>query len=118
MYSIADKYDMPSLKAKASVKFSTAIWDDYHWGDSNLADEIIKVIPLVYESTPDNDRGLRDQAIQGAILRWEEFGKHPGIGNLLVAVPEFAREARNACEMRGVSCVGASITPDPDGRDG
>lgn len=100
MYSIADKYDMPSLKAKASEKFDAAIWEHYRCGggsssSSSLADEIIKVIPLVYESTPDRDRGLRDQLVQGTILRWEELEKHPRFGDLVAAAPEFVREARS-----------------------
>lgn len=98
MYSIAYKYDMPSLKEKASEKFDAAIWEHYRCGggsSSSLADEIIRVIPLVCESTPDRDRGLRDQLVQGTILRWQELGKHPRFGDLVAAAPEFVREARS-----------------------
>lgn len=97
MYSIADKYDIPSLKEKAAEKFDTVIWEPqygmYYTG-SSVIEEMIKVTPLIYESTPDNDRGLRDRVIEVATYRRREFEKHPGLQNLIAAVPEFGGEIR------------------------
>ena len=97
MYSIADKYDIPGLKEKAAEKFDTVIWEPqygmYYTG-SSVIEEMIKVTPLIYESTPDNDRGLRDRVIEIATYRRREFEKHPLLQDLIAAVPEFGGEIK------------------------
>ena len=97
MYSIADKYDIPSLKEKAAEKFDTVIWEPqygmYYTG-SIVVEEMIKVTPLIYESTPDNDRGLRDRVIEVATYRRRAFEKHPRLQDLIAVVPEFGREIK------------------------
>lgn len=97
MYSIADKYDIPSLKEKAAEKFDTVIWEPqygmYYTG-SNIVEDMIKVTPLIYESTPDHDRGLRDRVIEVATYRRREFEKNPGLQDLIAAVPEFGGEIK------------------------
>lgn len=97
MYSIGDKYYIPSLKEKAAEKFEAAIWEPkygiYHNG-SKLVDEMLKVIPLIYESTPDRDRGLRDRVIEVATWRQTKFEEHPGLQDVIAAVPEFGKEIK------------------------
>lgn len=95
MYSIADKYDIPSLKEKAVEKFDTAIWEPqygFYYTGSKVVDELIRAIPLIYESTPDRDRGLRDRAIEVATYRRRELKKHPSLQDLVAAVPDFWKE--------------------------
>ena len=97
MYSKADKYDIPGLKEKAAEKFDTVIWEPqygmYYTG-SSVIEEMIKVTPLIYESTPDNDRGLRDRVIEIATYRRREFEEHPLLQDLIAAVPEFGGEIK------------------------
>ena len=96
MYSIGDKYDIPSLKGKAAEKFDTAVWElefgMYHAG-SNVIEEMMKVIPFIYESTPDRDRGLRDRVIEFATYRRGEF-EHPGLRDIVEAVPGFGTDIK------------------------
>ena len=96
MYSIGDKYDIPSLKEKAAEKFDTAIWEPqygmYYIG-SNVVEEMMRVIPFIYESTPDKDRGLRDRVIAIATYRRGEL-EHPGLRDIVEAVPEFGRDIK------------------------
>lgn len=105
MYSIADKYDIPSLKDKAVEKFDVdiAICEiQAHESMKSLTvaspvDDLIEAIPLIYNSTPDGDRGLRDCAAVVVIYGWKVFRNHPGLQNLIAAAPEFSREI---AEMR------------------
>ncbi|KAN0071715.1 BTB/POZ fold [Elaphomyces granulatus] len=53
-YAIAEKYDIKELKAFAQSRFST--WVKSNWNHP----EIYSVVNEVYNSTPSNDRGLRD----------------------------------------------------------
>lgn len=54
VYAIGEKYDVAGLKLLSKEYFSACA--ALHWPPDNLH-EIIK---LVYETTPDNDRGLRE----------------------------------------------------------
>jgi len=53
-YAIAEKYDIKDLKALAQSRFST--WVKSNWNHP----EFHSVVNEVYNSTPSNDRGLRD----------------------------------------------------------
>jgi hypothetical protein len=53
-YAIAEKYDIKDLKAFAQSRFST--WVKSNWNHP----EFYSVANEVYNSTPSNDRGLRD----------------------------------------------------------
>ena len=95
MYSIADKYDIPSLKREAVEKFDAAIMEtrsnermDTQNGAS-LFDEMMEAIPCIYRSTPDGDRILRDRAVE--VMNFG-FWRHPGRKRLTEEVPEFFRE--------------------------
>ena len=99
MYSTADKYDIPSLKEKAAAKFDTAIREMMHANESmdlrtgaSLVDEMIEAIPHIYDSTPDGDRRLRDRAVQVVLYKRREVQDHPGLQDLMEAVPEFFEE--------------------------
>ena len=100
MYSIADKYDIPSLKDKAVEKFDVDIAICEIRTHENMnpptvaspVDDLIEAIPLIYSSTSDGDRGLRDRAAVVVIHGWKVFRDHPGLQNLIAAAPEFSRE--------------------------
>jgi len=63
MYAIADKYDLKDLKQRTRQAFS-ATWN----GSWNFA-LLTELVKVVYELTPDTDRGLREQVIQAV---WTE----------------------------------------------
>ena len=56
MYALGDKYDVTSLKNRARANFNRPASKVYIWDLQGFIDSI----PLVYSSTPDSDRGLRD----------------------------------------------------------
>lgn len=101
MYSIADKYDIPSLKDKAAGKFYATTYEVHPqrrgWGMSlrsrpSTVDEIMEVISHIYSSTPDGDRRLRDRAVEIVLYYLREVRNHPGLRDLMLAVPEFFEE--------------------------
>lgn len=100
MYSIADKYDLISLKEGAADKFDVAILNIQAQQrmkpplGASLVHEIIEAIPLIYSSTPETDSGLRDIVIEVLIYKWRDFENHPGLQDLLASVPDFSEERR------------------------
>lgn len=69
VYGIGEKYDIPGLKLLAKEYFSACA--ALHWPPDNLP-EIIK---LVYESTPENDRGLREVVTNLCLPHLDELMK-------------------------------------------
>ncbi|PPJ51972.1 hypothetical protein CBER1_10703 [Cercospora berteroae] len=68
VYALGEKYDIPSLKQLARQKFEMAAACYYD------APELAEAIELVYQSTVDTDRGLRDIVLQ-------LFRRHPQLAN-------------------------------------
>lgn len=68
VYALAEKYDIPSLKALAKRKFEIAMACYYD------SPEFADAIEEVYCSTIDSDRGLRDTVL-------EAFKSHPQLVN-------------------------------------
>ena len=68
VYALAEKYDIPALKALAKSKFEMAMACYYD------SPEFADAIEEVYCSTIDNDRGLRDVVIQA-------FRNHPQLAS-------------------------------------
>lgn len=58
VYALGEKYDIPSLKQLARQKFEMAAACYYD------AAELAEAIEVVYQSTIDTDRGLRDVVVQ------------------------------------------------------
>ena len=85
MYSVADKYDIASLKDKAARKFDTV----RETTTASLVDDIMEAIPHIYSSTLDRDRGLRERAFKIVHCNYREFERHPGLGDLTAKAPEF-----------------------------
>lgn len=68
VYSLAEKYDIPSLKQLAKTKFEMAMACYYD------SPEFAEAIEEVYCTTIDSDRGLRDVVLQA-------FKSHPQLAN-------------------------------------
>jgi hypothetical protein len=58
VYALADKYDIPALKILATTKFEALATDSWNTTDFPHS------IKVMYESTPSDDRGLRDVALR------------------------------------------------------
>lgn len=63
MYAMGDKYDMQGLKLKAKENFVESL--------PSCAGDFTAAIPVVYTSTPDTDRGLRDYVAAFAAIHWK-----------------------------------------------
>ena len=89
MYSLGDKFDLPGLKKEAARRF---INDIAIPGDKKRETlTLLSVIPTVYTTTPDSDRGLRDLVARHIFQRYRTASKH-FIKELDTAleVPQFA----------------------------
>ncbi|KAL9067294.1 MAG: hypothetical protein Q9161_006993 [Pseudevernia consocians] len=64
MYALGDRYDLKGFKQEAEERFKARL-DDWP------IEEFIALIPLIYSSTPDTDRGLRDRAVKYGTNEWE-----------------------------------------------
>ena len=89
MFSLGDKYDCAVLKESALVKFKE------HTDKNDLGDlyGFIKSIPIVYSSTPDSERALRDvtvDKIKAAPDRFLMEDLKPLFQKVVYEVPEFS----------------------------
>ena len=74
MYSLGDKYDLPGLKKEAVRRF---INDIAIPGDKKCETlTLLSVIPNVYTTTPESDRGLRDLVARHVFQRYKIASKH------------------------------------------
>ena len=98
MYSIADKYDIPSLKEEAAEMFDAAILEmrDNQCmktrTSASVFNEMMEAVPCIYGSTPDSDRRLRDRAVEVVYHKRREVRKHPALTRLTAEAPEFLGE--------------------------
>lgn len=104
MYQIADKYDIPALKAQCKNKFNAAVATGWSMDDFPLA------ITVVYESTPPEDRGLRDLVVQTARENIDKLLVYDGFCKLLRETPEFSADlilvlrAKSSGSVRRYEC--------------
>ena len=71
MYALADKYAIIALKHHAKQKFQdspqypkSGLDGNYPQFDSKAFEPLMDTIPVVYTSTPNSDRGLRDLVME------------------------------------------------------
>jgi hypothetical protein len=92
VYALADKYDIPGLKALATAKFEKVARAEWNTADFPLS------ISAIYESTPLNDRGLRDVAVKLAATHSNILLKENEVfQNMTAKVAEFGKDL--ACEL-------------------
>ncbi|CAD6594566.1 MAG: hypothetical protein ASARMPREDX12_009615 [Alectoria sarmentosa] len=63
MYAMGDEYDIKDLKEEALWKFNKAVEAKQEQSDEPTS--VLEVVPAIYTTTPDSDRGLRD-----AVVAW------------------------------------------------
>ena len=66
MYVMADKFGMGTLMKVAEKKFGAALTDMEALVDCPDADHslVLDIIPNIYRTTPEDDRGLRDLVVK------------------------------------------------------
>ena len=90
MYAIGDEYDIHDLKEEALWKFEKAM--EANKGLSDELTYVIKVIPTVYETTPDSDRGLRDLVVAFGVSNLERMQGLPEFKSTAILVPIYMTE--------------------------
>lgn len=90
MYALADEYDIKDLKIEASRNFTAAMVDKEGQGDDVTA--VLKVIPAIYTTTPDSDRGLRDFAVEFCAQHLERMKDLPELEDVVFQAPKFMVE--------------------------
>ena len=86
VYCLADQYMMAALKHLAKDKFEAAIKTGWAMDDFLLA------VDVVYSSSPEGDRGLRDLVVKVSGENLEKLLKNVGFQNLLSEKPKFAAD--------------------------
>ena len=86
VYCLADQYMMAALKHLAKDKFEAAIKTGWAMDDFLLA------VDVVYSSSPEGDRGLRDLVVGVSGDNLEKLLKNVGFQNLLSEKPKFAAD--------------------------
>lgn len=84
MYAMGDKYDMQGLKLKAKENFVAHL--------PVSAGDFIAAIPVIYTSTPDTDRGLRDNAAAFAVYHWKTLFAMPDFKKAIAENVDFVND--------------------------
>ncbi|KAJ5755166.1 BTB/POZ domain protein [Penicillium manginii] len=83
VYQVADKYLVPQLKEHSIEKFRYVLKKDWNFNDPDNFDDFLSATALIYESTPQSDRGLRDLVVDKALECLSNFGERKGFQELL-----------------------------------
>ena len=90
MYAMGDRYDIEDLKEEALWKFKKAI--EAKKGQVDEFPYFVEVIPTVYATTPDSDRGLRDIVVAFGVLNLERMKDLPEFKSAAIRVPIYLIE--------------------------
>ena len=92
MYALGDRYDIQGLKVLATEKLNRANYGQMYRDKKTLA-ELMAVIPVIYTSTVDSDRTLRDVVVELATSSTEQYSsirKRDDFKMAVETVPQFA----------------------------
>ena len=110
MYNIADRYSLPWLKDMAQGKLRYAcdlahenlgqlIKDEFmmpdHEGDClgiRIENELLCEVPLIYDSTPSTDRGMRNLMLEYASKNWVRLSNLEKFLDVAAQAPAFVIE--------------------------
>ena len=90
MYALGGEYDIKDLKDEALWKFEKAI--DAKKEHSDELPYVFEVIPTVYATTPDSDRGLRDAIVAFGARNLERVKDLPEFKSAATRVPIYLIE--------------------------
>lgn len=116
MYGFAEKYDMQGLKKTAKSKFDDVLSQFSPFSPLKAPPDVLEskinrvanVISLVYSSTPESDRGLRDSILDFVQQYWKELSAVPDFNATIAQTPQFAVEiiGRKPLEVAKPPCSG------------
>ena len=90
MYALGDEYDIKDLKMEASRNLQAALREKGH---NDEVTAVLNVIPAIYTTTPDSDRGLRDLVAEFGAQHMERMKDRPELEDVVVQAPKFLFEA-------------------------
>ena len=94
MYALGDEYDLKDLKEEALWKFKMTIVAIK--GHNDELKQLIEVIPTVYATTPESDRGLRNVIVATGVLNMERLTTLPEFKSVETRVPDYLIEVQAA----------------------
>ena len=90
MYALGDQYDIKDLKEEAFWKFEQAM--KAKKGQSDERKTLLQVVPAIYATTPDNDRGLRDFVVAFGAQHLKRLKDLPEFEDVVIQAPKFMVE--------------------------
>lgn len=85
MYALADKYQVSGLGQIAKDKFESCLFHHIH------SEDFVSAVQIVYTSTPDSNRGLRDLVIKAFLDHFHvDVLKIPGLEAKLDTIDELS----------------------------
>ena len=106
MYNLADKFGFLVIKQVAQTRLGIDIeWAREHF--SLVEFQLLKEIPLIYESTLDTDRGMRDLMLDYVAKDWVRLSLMDELLDAFAQAPVFAMEmvtAMNPTTMYKGTC--------------
>lgn len=98
MYILADKVEMEGLKDYAKKRFTIImdLWMKY----KTIMRSLPRLVSLVYSSTPETDRTLRDAVAAYAQTKWQALSTELDMKTLLAENPDFAFDILNSMHKR------------------
>lgn len=109
MYAMCEKFAMHGIKKLAEQQFKALLIRPVPPVMYNMSDRILDVIPTVYNSTVESDRGLRDHLISYVAEFWEGFTRLPRFKSDMADNADFAYDllmakCKEAYEVRKEAC--------------
>lgn len=90
MYALGDEYDMKDLKDEALWKFKKAM--EAKKGQDDELECLIEVIPTIYSTTLESDRGLRDLVVTWGASSLDQMKDMPEFRSAATEVPLYTIE--------------------------
>ena len=90
MYAMGDEYDVKDLKTEALWKFKHAI--NAKKGQSGELTSVLEVVPAIYTTTLDSDRGLRDGVVAFGAKHLRRIQDLPDFKSAVTQVPTYMIE--------------------------
>lgn len=90
MYAMGDEYDVMDLKKKSLRKFTEAV--KAKKGRKDELASVLKVVPAIYTTTPDSDRGLREFVVGLGAEHLERMKDLPELKDAVTQAPNYMIE--------------------------
>lgn len=87
IYGLGEVYGMEGLKEEAKWKFQKHMFLAVKTMPG--LNGLLETIPTIYETTPDNDNGLREYVVNCSLELWSVIKALPELKNIAPLVPEY-----------------------------